>query len=87
MKERYKNGFYTFNDNSISFKERLFFRKIKLNRKLDRKSLKLTTHNNDRFVTNHNCSITNKAEYQKKIFDNITKLKEIWKNNHKDNKM
>ncbi len=87
LKERYKNGFYTFNDNSISFKERLFFRKIKLNRKLDRKSLKLTTHNNDRFVTNHNCSITNIGEYQKKIFDNITKLKEIWKNNYKDNKM
>ena len=86
-KERYKNGFYTFDDNSISFKERLFFRKIKLNRKLDRKSLKLTTHNNDRFVTNHNCSITNIADYQKKIFDNITKLKEIWKNNYKDNKM
>ena len=86
-KERYKNGFYTFDDNSISFKERLFFRKIKLNRKLDRKSLKLTTLNNDRFVTNHNCSITNIAEYQKTIFDNITKLKEIWKNNYKDNKM
>ena len=86
-KERYKNGFYTFNDNSISFKERLFFRKIKLNRKLDRKSLKLTTHNNDRFVTNHNCSITNIADYQKKIFDNIAELKEIWKNNYKDNKM
>ena len=33
-------------------KKRLFFRKIKLNRKLDRKSLKLTTHNNERFVTN-----------------------------------
>ena len=86
-KERYKNGFYTFDDNSISFKERLFFRKIKLNRKLDRKSLKLTTHNDDRFVTNHNCSITKIADYQKKIFDNITKLKEIWKNNYKDNKM
>ena len=25
-KENYKNGFYTFNDNLISFKERLFFR-------------------------------------------------------------
>jgi len=86
-KVRYKSGFYTFNDNSISFKERLFFRKIKLNRKLDRKSLKLTTHNNDRFVTNHNCSISNIVEYKKKIFDNITKLKEIWKNNYKDNKM
>ena len=86
-KERNKNGFYTFDDNSISFKERLFFRKIKLNRKLDRKSLKLTTHNNDLFVTNHNCSITNIADYQKKIFDNITKLKETWKNNYKDNKM
>ena len=86
-KERYKNGFYTFDDNSISFKERLFFRKIKLNRKLDRKSLKLTTHNNDRFVTNHNCSITNIADYEKKIFENITKLKEIWKNNYKDNKL
>ena len=86
-KERYKNGFYTFNDNSISFKERLFFRKIKLNRKLDRKSLKLTTLNNDRFVSNHNCSITNIVGYRKKIFDNITKLKETWKNNYKDNKM
>ena len=86
-KENYKNGFYTFNDNSISFKERLFFRKIKLNRKLDRKSLKLTTFNNDRFVSNHNCSITNITDYQRKISDNITKLKETWKNNYKDNKM
>ena len=24
-KENYKNGFYTFNDNSISFREKLFF--------------------------------------------------------------
>ena len=86
-KERYKNGFYTFNDNSISFKERLFFRKIKLNRKLDRKSLILTTFNNDRFISNHNCLITNITDYQKKIFENITKLKETWKNNYKDNKM
>ena len=86
-KERYKNGFYTFDDNSITFKERLFFRKIKLDRKLDRKSLKLKTLNKDRFVSNHNCSITNIASYQKKIFDNITKLKETWKNNYKDNKM
>ena len=86
-KERYKNGLYTFDDNSISFKERLFFRKIKLNRKLDRKSLKLTTLNNNRFVSNHNCSITNIADYKNKIFDNITKLKETWKNNYKDNKM
>ena len=82
-KEKYKNGFYTFNDNSISFKERLFFRKIKLNRK----SLILTSLNNDRFISKHNCSMTNIAEYQKKIFDNISKLKEIWKNNHKDYKM
>ena len=86
-KERYKNGFYTFDDKSISFKERLFFRKIKLNRKLDRKSLELTTFSNDSFITKHNCSITNIIEYQKKILDNITKLKEIWKNNYKDNKM
>ena len=86
-KEKYKNGFYTFSENSISFKERLFFRKIKLNRRLDRKSLKLTTFNNDRFISKHNCSMTNIAEYQKKIFDNISKLKEIWKNNHKDYKM
>ena len=86
-KERHKYGFYTFNNNSIIFKERLFFRKIKLNRKLDRKSLKLTTLNNDRFISNHNCSITNITNYQKKIFDNIRKLKEIWKNNYKDNKI
>ena len=86
-KENYKNGFYTFNDNSISFKENLFFRKIKLNRKLDRKSLILTSLNNDRFISKHNCSMTNIAEYQKKIFNNISKLKEIWKNYYKDNKM
>ena len=86
-KENYKNGFYTFNDNSISFKENLFFRKIKLNRKLDRKSLILTSLNNDRFISKHNCSMSNIAEYQKKIFNIITKLKEIWKNNYKDNKM
>ncbi len=82
-KEKYKNGFYTFNDNSISFKERLFFRKIKLNRK----SLILTSLNNDRFISKHNCSMTNIAEYQKKISYNISKLKEIWKNNYKDYKM
>ena len=87
LKERYKSGFYTFDDNSISFKERLFFRKTKLNRKLDRKSLTLTTLNNDSLISNHNCSITNIADYQNKIFDNITKLKEIWKNNYKNNKM
>ena len=86
-KERNKYGSYTFNDKSISFKERLFFRKIKLKRKLDRKSLKLTTLNNERFISNHNCSITDITDYQKKIFNNITKLKEIWKNNYKDNKM
>ena len=86
-KETDKSGFYTFDDNSISFKERLFFRKIKLNRKLDRKSLILTTLNNDTFISKHNCSITNLADYQKKIFDNITKLKEKWKNNYKNNKM
>ena len=86
-KESYKNGFYTFNEDSISFKERLFFRKIKLNRKLDRKSLILTTLNNGRFISNHNCSMTNLTDYQKKILNNITELKEIWKNNYKDNKM
>ena len=86
-KERHKSGLYTFNDNSISFKERLFFRKIKLNRKLDRKSLILTTLKNDRFISNHNCSITNITDYQTTIFNNITKLKETWKNNYKNNKM
>ena len=87
LKERYKNGFYTFNDNSISFKERLFFQKIKLKRKLDRKSLILTSLNNDSFISKHNCSMTKIDEYQKKIFNNISKLKEIWKNNYKDIKM
>ena len=82
-KEMYKNGFYTFNDNSISFKEKLFFRKIKLNRKLDRKSLELTTFNNDRFTTKHNCSITNITDYQKKILDNIKNfLKKLKKNDN-----
>ena len=64
-----------------------YLQKIKLNRKLDRKSLKLTTFKNDLFITKHNCSITNITNYQKKIYNNITKLKETWKNNHKDNKM
>ena len=86
-KENYKNGFYTFNDNSISFKEKLFFWKTKLNRNLDRRSLILTSLNNNRFISKHNCSMTNIDEYQKKIFNNISKLKEIWKNNYKDNKM
>ena len=86
-KERHKSGFYTFDDKSISFKESLLFRKIKLNRKLDRKSLILTTLKNDRFKSNHNCSITNIADYQKKISENIIKLKEKWKNNYKNNKM
>ena len=86
-KKRHKSGFYTFDDISISFKESLFFRKIKLNRKLDRKSLILKTLNKDRFISNHNCSITNLAEYQEKIFDNIAKLKEKWINRYKNNKM
>ena len=86
-KEKYKNGIYSFDEKSLSFKEKLFFRKIKLNRKLDRKSLKLTTFNSDSFVSNHNCSITNIVEYQKKISENIKQLKETWKNNYKDNKM
>ena len=42
---------------------------------------------NDSFISKHNCSMTNIAGYQKKIFNNISKLKEIWKNNYKDNKM
>ena len=42
--------------------------------------MKLTTFNNDRFISNHNCSITNITDYQKKISDNITKLKERFKN-------
>ena len=87
LKEKYKSGFYTFDENSIFFKERLFFRKTKLNRKLNRKLLILTTLNNDRIISKHNCSITNMDDYQKKILDNITKLKESWKKNYKNNKM
>ena len=49
--------------------------------------MELTTFNNDRFSAKHNCSMTDITDYQKKILDNITKLKEIWKINYKDNKM
>ena len=87
LKEKYKSGFYTFDENSIFFKERLFFRKTKLNRKLNRKLLILTTLNNDRIISKHNCSITNMDDYQKKILDNMTKLKESWKKNYKNNKI
>ena len=76
FKDKYKSGFYIFSENSMSLKESLFFLKIKLNRKLHRKSLILTTIDNNRFISNHNCSINVLADYQKKKFDNITKLKE-----------
>ena len=55
--------------------------------KLNRKLLILTSLYNDRFISKHNCSMTNIAEYQNKILNNISKLKEIWKNNYKNYKM
>ena len=87
LKTTYKKGHYTFNENTIILKESLYFRKPKFKKQLDRKSLKLVTFNKGEILFNHNCTITNFTDYEKKVFENVTKLKEIWKNEYKNNKI
>ena len=82
-----KTGDYNFDDKLITLREELFFRKIKFKKKLNRKSLNLLTYKNKKIVDNHICTITNYEDYETKINDIISKLKESWKNEYKNNKM
>ncbi len=87
LKTIYKKGHYTFDENTIILEENLYFRKPRFQKKLDRKSLKLVTFKKGEVLYNHNCTVSNFINYEKKIFENVTKLKEIWKNEYKDNKI
>ena len=53
-----KTGNYNFDDKFITLKEKLFFRKIKFKKELNRKSLNLLTYRNKKIVNNHICTIT-----------------------------
>ena len=83
----YKTGNYNYDDESITFKERLFFRKLKLKKELNRKSLNLLTYKNNKIIDNHICTTANYQDYETKINEVISKLKESWKNEYKNNKM
>ena len=82
-----KTGDYNFDDKLITLREELFFRKIKFKKKLNRKSLNLLTYKNKKIVDNHICTITNYEDYENKINNIISTLKESWKNEYKNNKM
>ena len=82
-----KTGNYKFNDKLITLKENLFFRKIKYTRELNRESLNLLTYKNKKITDNHTCAISRYRNYKIKINDIISKLKESWKNEYKNNKM
>ena len=82
-----KTGNYNFDDKLITLKENLFFRKIKLKKELNRKSLNLTTYKNKKITDNHICTKANYNDYKSKINELISTLKESWKNEYKDNKM
>ena len=82
-----KTGDYNFDDKLITLREELFFRKIKFKKKLNRKSLNLLTYKNKKIVDNHICTITNYDDYENKINNIISTLKESWKNEYKNNKM
>ena len=82
-----KNGVYNFDDKLITFKENLFFRKIKFKKELSRKSLNLITYKNNKVIDNHTCTKTKYKGYKSKINDVISLLKESWKNEYKNNKM
>ena len=83
----YKTGNYNFDNELITLKERLFFRKLKLKKELNRKSLNLLTYKNNKIIDNHICTIANYQDYETKINEVISKLKESWKNEYKNNKM
>ena len=82
-----KTGDYNFDDKLITLREELFFRKVKFKKKLNRKSLNLLTYKNEKIIDNHICNITNYVDYEAKINDIVTILKESWKNEYKNNKM
>ena len=82
-----KTGNYDFGEKLITLKENLFFRKIKLKKELDRKSLNLLTYKNKKIIDNHICTIAKHEDYETKINDVISTLKESWKNEYKDYKM
>ena len=82
-----KSGNYNFDDKIITLKENLFFRKIKLKKELNRKSLNLTTYKNKKITDNHICTKTKYNDYKRKINELISTLKESWKNEYKDNKI
>ena len=82
-----KTGNYNFDDKSITLKERLFFRKLKFKKELNRKSLNLLTYKNNKIIDNHICTIANYEDYETKINEVISKLKDSWKNEYKNNKM
>ena len=82
-----KSGDYKFDDKLITLRENLFFRKIKFKKELSRQSLSLTTYKNKKVSDNHLCTKTKYKDYKTKINDVISKLKESWKNEYKNNKM
>ena len=82
-----KTGNYNFDDKFITLKEKLFFRKIKFKKELNRKSLNLLTYRNKKIVNNHICTITNYEDYEIKINEIISTLKESWKIEYKNNKI
>ena len=82
-----KTGNYDFGEKLITLKENLFFRKIKLKKELDRKSLNLLTYKNKKIIDNHICTIAKHEDYETKINDVISTLKESWKKEYKDYKM
>ena len=81
-----KTGNYNFDDKLITLKENLFFRKIKL-KKSWIESLLLFDLQKQKIIDNHICTITKHEDYETKINDIISSLKESWKNEYKDNKM
>ena len=82
-----KTGDYNFDDKLITLREKLFFRKIKYKKELNRQSLNLLTYKNKEIVDKHICTITNFLDYETKINDIISALKESWKNEYKNNKI
>ena len=71
----------------ITLKEKLFFRKVKLKKELNKKSLNLLTYKNKKILNNYICTIANYIDYETKLNNIISTLKEIWKNEYKNNKM
>ena len=71
----------------ITLKEKLFFRKVKLKKELNKKSLNLLTYKNKKIVDNQICTIANYVDYETKLNDINSILKEIWKNEYKNNKI